>query len=211
MEMNGNQVRQSILEKANLYWNEVFEYNIEGEEFINLLQETGDRNQWGGANQMAIFAKMENIKIDVYSHGIPCKTYEYDSHGEQNKNTISVLWCNINRWGAQENHYDLLFPIRKETKRNKTFKYNFFENSEAENNKCNWEANTSSNYVSRRGNNEVERGTNITTLNVSGSLQDFEWVLENTEDHIVLIQEHWRLPSEMEAWKSAAYRKGWTG
>eukprot|EP00972_Heterocapsa_arctica_P068306 10092734-Heterocapsa_arctica.AAC.1 len=55
------------------------------------------------------------------------------------------------------------------------------------------------------------RGTNITTLNVSGSLQDFEWMLENTEDHIVLIQEHWRLPSEIEAWKSAAFRKGWTG
>eukprot|EP00972_Heterocapsa_arctica_P052869 7783029-Heterocapsa_arctica.AAC.1 len=25
------------------------------------------------------------------------------------------------------------------------------------------------------------------------------------------IQEHWRLPSEIEAWKSAAFRKGWTG
>eukprot|EP00972_Heterocapsa_arctica_P051308 7546482-Heterocapsa_arctica.AAC.1 len=57
----------------------------------------------------------------------------------------------------------------------------------------------------------MERGTNITTLNVSGSLQDFEWILENTEDHIVLIQEHWRLPGEIETWKSAAYRKGWTG
>eukprot|EP00972_Heterocapsa_arctica_P074457 10989527-Heterocapsa_arctica.AAC.1 len=39
----------------------------------------------------------------------------------------------------------------------------------------------------------------------------FEWILENTEDHIVLIQEHWRLPSEIEAWKLAAFRKGWTG
>eukprot|EP00972_Heterocapsa_arctica_P029996 4420578-Heterocapsa_arctica.AAC.1 len=67
------------------------------------------------------------------------------------------------------------------------------------------------NYVGRRSKDEAERGTNITTLNVSGSLQDFEWVLENTEDHIVLIQEHWRLPNEIEAWKSAAYRKGWTG
>eukprot|EP00972_Heterocapsa_arctica_P063183 9322126-Heterocapsa_arctica.AAC.1 len=74
MEMNGNQLRQSIIEKANLYWNEVFEYDIEGKEFIHFLLETGDRNQWGGANQMAIFANMENIKIYVYSHGIPCQT-----------------------------------------------------------------------------------------------------------------------------------------
>eukprot|EP00972_Heterocapsa_arctica_P055892 8244019-Heterocapsa_arctica.AAC.1 len=40
---------------------------------------------------------------------------------------------------------------------------------------------------------------------------DFAWILENTEDHIVLIQEHWRLPSEIESWKSAAFRKAWTG
>eukprot|EP00972_Heterocapsa_arctica_P111039 16347803-Heterocapsa_arctica.AAC.1 len=39
---------------------------------------------------------------------------------------------------------------------------------------------------------------------------DFEWILENTENHSVLIQEHWRLPSESESWKSAAFRKGWT-
>eukprot|EP00972_Heterocapsa_arctica_P105778 15582825-Heterocapsa_arctica.AAC.1 len=64
MEMNGNQVRQIIMEKANLDWNDVFEYDIEGEEFINFLKETSDINQWGGANQMARFAKMENIKID---------------------------------------------------------------------------------------------------------------------------------------------------
>eukprot|EP00972_Heterocapsa_arctica_P031233 4599226-Heterocapsa_arctica.AAC.1 len=63
MEMNGNQVRHIILEKVNLYWNEVFEYDIEGEEFVNFLKETSYRNQWRGANQMAIFAKMENIKI----------------------------------------------------------------------------------------------------------------------------------------------------
>eukprot|EP00972_Heterocapsa_arctica_P112323 16431132-Heterocapsa_arctica.AAC.1 len=83
--MNGAQVRQRIIEKANLYWIEVFEYDIEGEEFIHFLQETADRNQWGGANQMAIFAKMEHIKIDVYSHGIPCQTYQFDSGDEQNK------------------------------------------------------------------------------------------------------------------------------
>eukprot|EP00972_Heterocapsa_arctica_P074384 10976670-Heterocapsa_arctica.AAC.1 len=40
---------------------------------------------------------------------------------------------------------------------------------------------------------------------------DSEWILENTEDHIVLIQDHWRLPNEIESLKSAAFRKGWTG
>eukprot|EP00972_Heterocapsa_arctica_P113545 16437660-Heterocapsa_arctica.AAC.1 len=40
---------------------------------------------------MAIFAKMENIKIDVYSHGIPCQTYEFD--GDINKiKTLSACY-----------------------------------------------------------------------------------------------------------------------
>eukprot|EP00972_Heterocapsa_arctica_P027074 3982244-Heterocapsa_arctica.AAC.1 len=71
MEMNGAQVRQHIIEQTNIHWQEIFEYDNPGEEFINFLQETADRTQWGGANQMTIFAKMENIKIQVYSHGMP--------------------------------------------------------------------------------------------------------------------------------------------
>eukprot|EP00972_Heterocapsa_arctica_P002748 406131-Heterocapsa_arctica.AAC.1 len=86
---------------------------------------------------MAIFAKMENIKIDVYSHGIPCHTYEF-----------------INRWGAQENHYDLLHPIREEVKINKTFRETFYDQIEEDKNKRNWEANDASNYISRRSKNE---------------------------------------------------------
>eukprot|EP00972_Heterocapsa_arctica_P056950 8403859-Heterocapsa_arctica.AAC.1 len=88
MERNGAQVRQRIIEKANMHWQEVFEYVNEGEEFINFLQETSDRNQWGGASQMALFAKMENIKIEVYSHGMPCQIYEFKGEDEQNKSTI---------------------------------------------------------------------------------------------------------------------------
>eukprot|EP00972_Heterocapsa_arctica_P090926 13414728-Heterocapsa_arctica.AAC.1 len=57
---------------------------------------------------------MENIKVDVHSHGTPCQSYEFDSNDEQNNNTISIPWCNINRWGAQENHYDLLLSIKEE-------------------------------------------------------------------------------------------------
>eukprot|EP00972_Heterocapsa_arctica_P098458 14528629-Heterocapsa_arctica.AAC.1 len=114
MEMNGAQVRQRIIENANMYWDELFESDNEGEEFINFLHETSDRNQWGGANQMAICAKMENIKIEVYSHGTPCQIYEFEGEDEQTKNTISLLWCNINRWGAQGNHYDLLIPLTEE-------------------------------------------------------------------------------------------------
>eukprot|EP00972_Heterocapsa_arctica_P093494 13791064-Heterocapsa_arctica.AAC.1 len=139
------------------------------------------------------------------------QTFNYDSDEEQNKSTISLLWCNINQWGAQPNHYDLLHPIQEEANKEKSFKYTFIENHDALIHKCNIEANFISQYIGRSAKDEVERGTTINTLTVSGSLMDFEWILENTEDHIVLIQEHCILPNEIGSWKSAAFRKGWTG
>eukprot|EP00972_Heterocapsa_arctica_P103933 15316929-Heterocapsa_arctica.AAC.1 len=90
---------------------------------------------------------MENIKIDVHSHGIPCQVYGFDNNDEQNKNTISVLWCNISKWGAQENNYNLLLPIKEEKKLKKSCKEQFFENHEACYNKCNWAASITSNYI----------------------------------------------------------------
>eukprot|EP00972_Heterocapsa_arctica_P104636 15422501-Heterocapsa_arctica.AAC.1 len=90
---------------------------------------------------------MENIKIEVHSHGIPRQVYDFDSNDEQNKNTISVLWCNISKWGAQENKYNLLLTITEDKKYEKSFKDKSFENHEAFNNKCNWEANITSNYI----------------------------------------------------------------
>eukprot|EP00972_Heterocapsa_arctica_P059001 8696775-Heterocapsa_arctica.AAC.1 len=69
----------------------MFDFDLEGEEFINFLSGTGDRKQWGGARQIAIFATMENIKIDVHSHGIPCHLYDFDRNDELNKNTTSAL------------------------------------------------------------------------------------------------------------------------
>eukprot|EP00972_Heterocapsa_arctica_P027018 3973796-Heterocapsa_arctica.AAC.1 len=61
LEMTGNQVRENIIEKANLYWIIIFEFDTDGEEFMNFRSETSDKKQWGGARQMASFAKMENI------------------------------------------------------------------------------------------------------------------------------------------------------
>eukprot|EP00972_Heterocapsa_arctica_P037064 5456065-Heterocapsa_arctica.AAC.1 len=100
----------------------MLDFDLEGEEFINFLSGAGDRTQWGGASQITIFANMEHIKIDVHSHGTPCQVYDFDSNDDQNKNTISVLWCNISKWGAQENHYDLFLPRKEETKHEKSFK-----------------------------------------------------------------------------------------
>eukprot|EP00972_Heterocapsa_arctica_P025493 3752718-Heterocapsa_arctica.AAC.1 len=152
--MNGNQVRDCIVEKANIYWSDIFEFDTDGEEFIYLLCETTDKKQWGGARQVAIFANMEN------------------------------LLCNIQIRGAQPNHYDQLHPIEEEAKQEKSFKEKFIEYHDVLRLKCNIDANHTSHYIGRRSKDEVESGTTITTLNVSGSHLDFEWILENTEDQI---------------------------
>eukprot|EP00972_Heterocapsa_arctica_P112213 16430541-Heterocapsa_arctica.AAC.2 len=57
---------------------------------------------------------------------------------------------------------------------------------------------------------ESEDGTRTTT-NLSGSQTYYEYILENTKDHIILIQEHWRVNEDIGSWKSFAFRKGWHG
>eukprot|EP00972_Heterocapsa_arctica_P061632 9090052-Heterocapsa_arctica.AAC.1 len=41
--MTGNRVRDSIIAKASLYFNDMFEFDLEGGEFINFLSETGEK------------------------------------------------------------------------------------------------------------------------------------------------------------------------
>eukprot|EP00972_Heterocapsa_arctica_P091029 13431109-Heterocapsa_arctica.AAC.1 len=89
---------------------------------------------------------MENIKIQVFSHGMPCQTYEFQGEDENNKSTINVLWCNINRWGAQENHYDLLIPIVEEEERRNTFEQTYREKEQEHHSAEDYQAN----YIGRR-------------------------------------------------------------
>eukprot|EP00972_Heterocapsa_arctica_P056307 8306888-Heterocapsa_arctica.AAC.1 len=94
---------------------------------------------------------------------MPCQTYEYKGEDENNKSTLSILWCNFSRWGAHENHYDLLYPIVEEERKQNTFNQTF--NEKERENDC--AGSYKANYIGRRSKGEAERGTNITTLNVS--------------------------------------------
>eukprot|EP00972_Heterocapsa_arctica_P069604 10284726-Heterocapsa_arctica.AAC.1 len=58
---------------------------------------------------------------------------------------------------------------------------------------------------------EKEDGTRTTSTNLSGSQFDFEHMLEYCTDHVVLIQEHWRLNEELHTWQTLAHLKGWQG
>eukprot|EP00972_Heterocapsa_arctica_P039754 5858326-Heterocapsa_arctica.AAC.1 len=41
-------------------------------------------------------------------------------------------------------------------------------------------------------------GTIITSINLSGSQTDFEYMLDHCKDNVMLIQEYWRLKDEIE-------------
>eukprot|EP00972_Heterocapsa_arctica_P016936 2500042-Heterocapsa_arctica.AAC.1 len=56
---------------------------------------------------------------------------------------------------------------------------------------------------------EKEDGTIITSTNLSGSQFDSEYMLEHCKDHVMLIQEHWRLKEELHTWQTLAHLQGW--
>eukprot|EP00972_Heterocapsa_arctica_P089690 13227552-Heterocapsa_arctica.AAC.1 len=101
LEMDKNLARDSIVEQSNVHWKDTMDFDLDGEEFINFLGETADRNEWGGARQVAIFSRIANVRIDIHSVGNVVQTFEFYSSDEVNKRTISVLWCNIKKWGGQ--------------------------------------------------------------------------------------------------------------
>ncbi len=49
---------------------------------------------------------------------------------------------------------------------------------------------------------EKEEGTKMLTINLSGSIGDFEYILENCKEHIIMIQEHKQLQQEMKRGKA---------
>eukprot|EP00972_Heterocapsa_arctica_P008210 1201753-Heterocapsa_arctica.AAC.1 len=59
--------------------------------------------------------------------------------------------------------------------------------------------------------NEKQEGTIFTSINSAGSQFDYEFMLGHCKDHVLLIQEHWRLQDDLHTWETLAYRKGWQG
>eukprot|EP00972_Heterocapsa_arctica_P034417 5067708-Heterocapsa_arctica.AAC.1 len=51
----------------------------------------------------------------------------------------------------------------------------------------------------------------MTSVNLSGSQFDFEFMLDHCKDHVMLIQEHWRLKGEIHSWQTIAHLKAWQG
>eukprot|EP00972_Heterocapsa_arctica_P111195 16371433-Heterocapsa_arctica.AAC.1 len=60
--MEGNQVRAELLERVLERWGKIREHHTDGSGLKHFKEETGDRNGWGGAEQIAVFAHIHNIQ-----------------------------------------------------------------------------------------------------------------------------------------------------
>eukprot|EP00972_Heterocapsa_arctica_P070408 10400091-Heterocapsa_arctica.AAC.1 len=98
------------------------EFDLDGEEYINLIAEAADRNAWGGARQVAMCARMAKFRVDIHSFGNMVQTFEFDNNEDDTKRIISLLWCNLNKRGEHPNHYDLVHPIIHKEVIGKSFK-----------------------------------------------------------------------------------------
>jgi hypothetical protein len=194
------------------------------------------------------------MKIEVYSYNVGILTYDADIF-IQNKECIILLYCNKNKWGDTENHYDLLHQMDKPLTKGKIYiprteeSQIAYENHVKETDKVNLIQTTLDGNPNedgrdnkkpfigprqeRKGDKDAEArnkhlasrynkkgrlykeekidGTRITTINLSGSLPDFEYMLDNCKDHIMMIQEHKQLNNEMAKWKTTALMRGWQG
>jgi len=139
------EVRKVLINRAPDLWGEVMQHDTEGAELQEFLTETADHNVYGGAAQIAMFAALRRICIHVHSKGM--NTLIYGSGVE-----FHLLYCHISQPEGSPNHYDLLEKLIPEQPVVEQVRY----------------------LTYRRMPAEIREGTIVLTINLSGSLGNFE-------------------------------------
>eukprot|EP00972_Heterocapsa_arctica_P092965 13711948-Heterocapsa_arctica.AAC.1 len=85
------------------------EHAIYGSRLEHFKDEAGDRNEWGGAEQIAVFARIHNIEVEVHAYDMSVQVFD-GGELELEQTVIRVMFSNSTKWGIKPNHYDLLIP-----------------------------------------------------------------------------------------------------
>eukprot|EP00972_Heterocapsa_arctica_P028286 4159565-Heterocapsa_arctica.AAC.1 len=72
------------------------------------------------SEQIVMWSRIYCINIEIYSYSMDMQTVDGDEF-IQEKECIILVYCNKGKWEEQENHYDLVRPIEKETKHIKRY------------------------------------------------------------------------------------------
>eukprot|EP00972_Heterocapsa_arctica_P064701 9547564-Heterocapsa_arctica.AAC.1 len=66
------------------------EHDPHGSALAHFIEETQDRKEWGGAEQIAVFAHIHKLKVEVLGYGMDPQIFD-GSDTEQDNNMIRVL------------------------------------------------------------------------------------------------------------------------
>ena len=118
--IDGNRVRQIMRDNADRLWAEVMKHDEASEDLEEFKNKTMDRTIWGQFEQIIIWSRIYQIRIEVYSHSMTTQIINGDEYNIKN-DCIRLLHCNKSKWGDVENHYDLLHELPRPICNNKSY------------------------------------------------------------------------------------------
>eukprot|EP00972_Heterocapsa_arctica_P112813 16433932-Heterocapsa_arctica.AAC.1 len=154
------------------------EYDIDDSGYHKFMEQTLDIKEWGGFQQIVIFSEIYCTRIEIHSFGNEIQFSDGDDF-ITNKECVSLLHCNRRSWGEQPNHYDLLHAVKQTHKpgdkntspwlETKLIRFKDWEGDVEAREKYN-DTNQKQHILYKE---ELEDGTRITSINLSGSRFDF--------------------------------------
>eukprot|EP00972_Heterocapsa_arctica_P054582 8040405-Heterocapsa_arctica.AAC.1 len=64
-----------IIEQVVEHWYQTMDFDVDGSGLEHFIKETQDRNEWGGYEQIAVFARSFQIVLEIMSLGNRMQTY----------------------------------------------------------------------------------------------------------------------------------------
>eukprot|EP00972_Heterocapsa_arctica_P105609 15559804-Heterocapsa_arctica.AAC.1 len=74
MKLTGNRVRQIIHDNADRLWSTHMQQDVDKSKLLNLTERTMDRTEWGAFEQIILWSKIYQIKIEVYFYNMNMQT-----------------------------------------------------------------------------------------------------------------------------------------
>eukprot|EP00972_Heterocapsa_arctica_P027331 4016534-Heterocapsa_arctica.AAC.1 len=78
-----DQVRAQLLERVHDCWDRSMEHDIYGTGLDRFEYETATRKERGGAQQVAVFAQIHKIKIEIHAYGMAEQVLDGGGDGQE--------------------------------------------------------------------------------------------------------------------------------
>ena len=95
--------RRHIADEAGALWSGVMEHDPDGVELPAFVADTMRSGEWGGAEQIAIFAAVHGVQVSVHELDGGVQTF-----GKGGK-TVRLLYSNAAYGHGNPDHYDLIW------------------------------------------------------------------------------------------------------